>query len=52
MPSIAETFTVCGVTVGVGMDVASDVAVNGITVGVSVAMGACVAGGAGGVLVL
>ncbi len=39
MPSVGETFTVSGVAVGTGVDVASGVAVNGITVGTGVSDG-------------
>jgi hypothetical protein len=35
MPSVAEIFTVSGVAVGAGVDVASGVDVNGIDVGVA-----------------
>ena len=39
MPSMGETFTVLGVAVGTGVDVASGVAVNGIAVGTDVSDG-------------
>lgn len=50
IPSIAEIFTVSGVAVGVGVVLASGVAVDGINV--SVAIGASVAVGVGSVFVL
>ena len=54
MPSVGEIFTVWGVAVGIGVSVASGVAVNGIevAVGMSVVVDSTTAVGAGGVLVL
>jgi len=50
MPSAAEIFTVLGVAVGAGVELAAGVAVDGIAVAVSVSI--CVGVAVAGVLVL